>query len=162
MTNFKPNDFYKSLPAKRMAAGALLRDEQGRVLLVKPSYKESWEIPGGIVESNESPKQALIRELFEELGLELKPEDFRLVCIEYMSAGGEKTEALMFIFEYEGPYEHLAKALVPVDSKEILEMQFVELDKIADKVGRVLATRIEIAVNAGNGACIYSERAYEP
>jgi 8-oxo-dGTP diphosphatase len=31
-----------SRPKKRMGAGVLLRDGQGRVLLVEPTYKESW------------------------------------------------------------------------------------------------------------------------
>jgi len=31
----------------RVAAGVLFRDAQGRVLLVKPTYKDGWDIPGG-------------------------------------------------------------------------------------------------------------------
>jgi ADP-ribose pyrophosphatase YjhB (NUDIX family) len=38
-----------------MAAGALLFDEDGRILLVEPTYKPYWEIPGGVVEADESP-----------------------------------------------------------------------------------------------------------
>jgi 8-oxo-dGTP diphosphatase len=39
----------------RVAAGVLFRDAVGRVLLVKPTYKDGWEIPGGYVEVGESP-----------------------------------------------------------------------------------------------------------
>jgi 8-oxo-dGTP diphosphatase len=39
----------------RIAAGALFSDEHDRVLLVQPSYKDMWEIPGGYVEPSESP-----------------------------------------------------------------------------------------------------------
>ncbi|WSZ94010.1 NUDIX hydrolase [Micromonospora sp. NBC_00858] len=47
----------------RIAAGALFLDEEGRVLLVRPSYKKHWEIPGGFVEPGESPPAASKREI---------------------------------------------------------------------------------------------------
>ena len=59
------------LPAKRMGSGALIRDPAGRVLLVEPTYKATWEIPGGNVERDEAPRAACARELREELGLEI-------------------------------------------------------------------------------------------
>ncbi|RSM87614.1 hypothetical protein DMH04_11040 [Kibdelosporangium aridum] len=51
-----------------MAAGALFRDDSGRVLFVEPSYKPNWEIPGGAVEADEPPWKTASRELVEELG----------------------------------------------------------------------------------------------
>ena len=62
--------YQRSLPKKRMSAGALFFDEAGRLLVVEPAYKSNWEIPGGAVELNESPRQACVREVKEELGLE--------------------------------------------------------------------------------------------
>ncbi len=50
--------FHRTLPAKRMGAGAIVRDPSGRVLIVKPTYKEGWELPGGAVEDGESPAEA--------------------------------------------------------------------------------------------------------
>jgi 8-oxo-dGTP pyrophosphatase MutT (NUDIX family) len=51
-----PADQYvASLARKRMAAGALFRDEGGRVLLVNPVYKPAWDLPGGAAEAEESP-----------------------------------------------------------------------------------------------------------
>ena len=47
----------------RVAAGVLIRDDAGRVLLVKPTYKDGWEIPGGYVEKGESPHAAATREV---------------------------------------------------------------------------------------------------
>ncbi|HEY9339368.1 MAG TPA: NUDIX hydrolase, partial [Kribbella sp.] len=44
-----------------MAAGVLFRAVDGRVLLVEPSYKPNWEIPGGAVEADESPWAAAAR-----------------------------------------------------------------------------------------------------
>ncbi|MGP3953271.1 NUDIX hydrolase [Streptomyces sp. 7N604] len=55
-----------------LAAGVLLFDEQDRVLLVDPTYKPGWEFPGGVVEPGESPARAGMREVAEELGIELE------------------------------------------------------------------------------------------
>ncbi|MFD9720853.1 NUDIX domain-containing protein [Streptomyces sp. NPDC059076] len=54
-----------------LAAGVLLFDEEGRVLLVDPTYKPGWEFPGGVVERGEAPAHAGVREVAEELGIEL-------------------------------------------------------------------------------------------
>ncbi|MFG2193930.1 NUDIX domain-containing protein [Streptomyces sp. NPDC048639] len=54
-----------------LAAGVLLFDEQDRVLLVDPTYKPGWEFPGGVVEPGEAPARAGIREVAEEIGIEL-------------------------------------------------------------------------------------------
>jgi ADP-ribose pyrophosphatase YjhB (NUDIX family) len=48
-----------------VAAGALFVDEQDRVMLVRPTYKPYWDVPGGYVEKGESPLQACIREVAE-------------------------------------------------------------------------------------------------
>lgn len=42
-------DFYAQLPRKKMATGVLFFQDQS-LLLVKPTYKDGWSIPGGIVE----------------------------------------------------------------------------------------------------------------
>lgn len=57
--------------AETVAAGVLLFDEHDRVLLVDPTYKPGWEFPGGVVERGEPPARAGMREVAEEVGLEL-------------------------------------------------------------------------------------------
>ncbi|MCF3105616.1 NUDIX domain-containing protein [Streptomyces roseoverticillatus] len=51
-----------------MAAGALFFNDKGHVLLVRPSYKPKWEIPGGYIEEGESPLAACRREVEEGRG----------------------------------------------------------------------------------------------
>jgi len=68
-----PDQYVASLARKRMAAGALFRDVDGRVLLVDPTYKPMWDLPGGAVEKEESPHAACRREVAEELGLDRPP-----------------------------------------------------------------------------------------
>jgi hypothetical protein len=58
-----PDQYVASLARKRMAATAFFRDDQGRVLLVNPVYKGTWDLPGGAVEAEESPHAACRREV---------------------------------------------------------------------------------------------------
>jgi 8-oxo-dGTP diphosphatase len=53
-----------------IAAGVLFFDDAGRILLVQPTSKDHWDIPGGYVEIGETPAQAAAREVREELGIE--------------------------------------------------------------------------------------------
>lgn len=58
-----------------LVAACALVDADGRVLLAKRPEGRAlaglWEFPGGKVEAGESPEEALIRELEEELGIEV-------------------------------------------------------------------------------------------
>jgi 8-oxo-dGTP pyrophosphatase MutT (NUDIX family) len=54
-----------------VAAGVLFFDDAGRILLVQPTYKNHWDIPGGYVETGETPAQAAAREVREELDLDV-------------------------------------------------------------------------------------------
>ena len=57
-----------------LVSAVALIDRDGRVLIAqRPEGKSMaglWEFPGGKIEGGETPEQALIRELYEELGIE--------------------------------------------------------------------------------------------
>ncbi len=52
---------------------------EGRLLLVKSSYRTRYSLPGGYVKPGEDPREAASRELFEEVGVALPPEALELV-----------------------------------------------------------------------------------
>ena len=79
----------------RVSAGALFVDEYDRVLLVEPTYKSYWDVPGGYVEPGESPLAACVREVREELGIE--PPIGPLLVVDWAPAEKEG-DKILFIF----------------------------------------------------------------
>ncbi|HMO78135.1 MAG TPA: NUDIX hydrolase [Candidatus Paceibacterota bacterium] len=81
--------------SKEVVVTALITDESGRVLIVKPDHKEGWIFPGGYVEVGESPSEAFRREMLAEIGVKI-PAPNRLLSIDYR---GSSEEYIMFIFD---------------------------------------------------------------
>ena len=62
-------------PKFRAAVAAMIFDEQGRILLFKHTYRKfEWGIPAGGLEYEEQPDKAIVREFFEETGMEIQVE----------------------------------------------------------------------------------------
>ena len=59
---------------KVVLAGAILLDKNNKILLMHRNTKDlkQWELPGGKLEENELPEQAVIRELKEELNIKVQ------------------------------------------------------------------------------------------
>jgi 8-oxo-dGTP pyrophosphatase MutT (NUDIX family) len=53
----------------RVTLKAVILDDEGRVLVVKEHGRDWWDIPGGGIDHGETIKEALARELFEEVSL---------------------------------------------------------------------------------------------
>jgi ADP-ribose pyrophosphatase YjhB (NUDIX family) len=56
-------------------ASAIVADDQGRILLQRRSDNARWALPGGVMDIGESIGQAIVREVREETGLEVEPEN---------------------------------------------------------------------------------------
>lgn len=81
--------------SKDVVVAALITNEAGDVLIVKPDHKEGWIFPGGYVEVGESPSDAFRREMSAELGVDSFETD-RLLSVDYR---GHAEEYIMFIFD---------------------------------------------------------------
>ena len=132
-----------TLPRKRMGAGVLVRDADARVLLVEPTYKPDWEIPGGTIEVDESPRAGCVREVREELGLDLAVG--RLLVFEWQPSAQDRTESLLFIYD-GGVLPPDAEITLPAD--ELASYRFVEPDDMDALVSPRLARRLRAAIAA--------------
>jgi 8-oxo-dGTP pyrophosphatase MutT (NUDIX family) len=128
-----------------MAAGVLFRDVGGRVLLVEPSYKPNWEIPGGMVDAGESPWAAAARELMEELGW-ARPVG-RLLVVDYVRPRGSRPERMAFVFD-GGVLDESDVASVNFPDGEIVSVGFYTLIEVRERVRPLLADRVEAALRA--------------
>jgi 8-oxo-dGTP diphosphatase len=130
---------------KRVAADVLVRDAAQRILLVDPTYKPDWDLPGGMAEANEPPLEAARREVREELGLTLTIG--RLLCVDWVSPHGPWDDTLVFIFD--GGVLTAAKVdnLRLVDD-ELAAYQFCTLEQTAQLLRPYVWQRTHAALEA--------------
>ena len=112
-----------SFATPRVAAGALFFDDQGRVLLVHPTYKDSWDIPGGYVERGESPAAACRRELKEELGIDRA--SLRLINVDW-APNEREGDKMLFLFDCGDLGADEARTRLPAD--ELDRWEWVDLE----------------------------------
>jgi 8-oxo-dGTP diphosphatase len=121
-------------PRHSVSVSGVVRDDHGRVLLIRRADDGQWEIPGGIVRLDEELHQALLREVKEETGLDVRP--------------GRLT----------GVYKNMHLAIVALvfectpiggqlqTSEESTEVGWVEAERLTDLVGDRIRVRIEDAL----------------
>ena len=124
-------EYDKTLPRKRLGAGALFTNTEDKILVVAPTYKSEWEIPGGTVEESESPKNACLREVKEELGVDLPIGG--LLALNYREESESVSELLLFLFD-GGVLTDKQIGNVKLPPDELSEFRFLTLDEIKDKV----------------------------
>lgn len=140
---------------KRVASDVLICDESGRVLLVNPTYKERWDLPGGMAEPNEPPRKAAERELIEELGLTITAG--RILVLDWIGPHGPWDDQLVFVFD-GGTLSEEQLAAVRVVDPEISEFAMLEPEEAARRLRPDMAERLSRARRAlSSGAIDYSE-----
>ena len=111
------------------AAAGCIRDEEGRILLVRRSDEDGlWGFPGGAMEPGESAGQAMVREVSEETGLEVEP--VALIGVysspdfAFSFPNGDRVQAVSSFFECRV----VGGSLRP-DMEETLELRFFGPDE---------------------------------
>ncbi|BDH16216.1 NUDIX domain-containing protein [Streptomyces hygroscopicus] len=152
------NEHEAKMARPRMAAGALFFDEQGRVMMLEPTYKDYWEIPGGYVETGESPLQACVREVREELGI--SPEVGRLLAVDWAPSPSEGDKVL-YLFD-GGVLLAELREQIQLQTAEIGAYGFHSLDALSALTIPRLARRIQAAAQAQyEGRMVYLEHGFE-
>ena len=106
------------------SAGALVRGRQDRLLILKPTYKGGWTIPGGVIESGESPWEACRRETREECGLDVTAG--RLVCVDFLHPKPGRPGGMRFLFDC-GVFDDAVLDTVVIQPVEIAESRVLPL-----------------------------------
>jgi len=131
----------------RVAAGALFLDGAGRVLLVRPTYKDTWDIPGGYVERGESPAAACRREIREELGLDRPPQ--RLMSVDWAPHEREG-DKLLFLFDCGDLGDDEQR--IRLANNELDRWEWVSIEHLDEYVVPRIGRRLRSAVQNGSVA----------
>ncbi len=123
-------DYYNSLAKKPMGADVLFLNEENKMLVVKPNYKDEWLLPGGTVESGESPKDGAIREIKEEIGLDIEIQ--KMLCLDYSKT--TEGDNLKFVF-FGGMLNSEQIGNIRLQETELLDFKFVTMEEASKLFG---------------------------
>ena len=135
-----------SIPRIPASAGALIVDPAGLLLILKPTYKKGWTVPGGQIEAGgESPWQACQRETLEECGIVV--DGGRLVCVDFLHPKTDRPGGLRFLFDC-GAVDDQTISSISLQEAEIAEYRFVELSEALELLSGPLRRRVSQAQSA--------------
>lgn len=133
----------RRLPRKRTSASALFFNHRDEILIVKPKYQKEWLIPGGLVEHDESPLEACIREVREEISLTAPIK--QLLGVEYNPNHGRGGDGIAFVF-YGGRLSEHDIANIKLQWLELSDFKFVpahDLSLLSVKLQKRIARCLE-------------------
>jgi len=133
------------IPRIPASAGALVWDRKGRLLILKPTYKGGWTIPGGIIEANgETPWEACRRETREECGLEVRRG--RLVCVDFLPPRPGRPGGIRFLFSC-GTFRDSVLSGIVLQEEEISAYRLARVDRALRRLSGPVRRRVTAAVN---------------
>jgi ADP-ribose pyrophosphatase YjhB (NUDIX family) len=147
-----PEAWYASLPTMFGSAAALITDPAGRVLLVKPNYRDHWSLPGGILEHGEPPHAGCRREVAEETGLAIVPGP--LLAIDWTPPDGVRPKPIVhFVFD-GGRLD--GDTRITLQEAELEDYRFVEAAALAGYLPPFLVARVTGALRSrSRGGPVY-------
>ncbi|WP_307857935.1 MULTISPECIES: NUDIX hydrolase [unclassified Micromonospora] len=144
MTWTEPATWYSNLASFYAAAAAFITDPAGKVLLVKPTYRDHWAFPGGYVDEGEYPHDACAREIREELGTHLTVGD--LLVVDWALPSGPRPRAIIsFTFDC-GSIANLDGLDLP--RQELEDVAFFTHEEAEQRLPDNVAPRVHAAMRA--------------
>jgi 8-oxo-dGTP diphosphatase len=131
------------VPAIPASAGALIFDRAGGLLIVKPTYKSGWTIPGGVMEADgETPWEACQREVREECGLDVRTG--RLVCVDFRRPRPARPGGMRFLFDC-GSFDKASLGAIVLQPEELSEYRLVALPAALSLLRSPIRRRVQAA-----------------
>jgi 8-oxo-dGTP diphosphatase len=147
------------LPGVPASAGALIFDRHRRLLILRPTYKSGWTIPGGVMAADgETPWQACQREVREECGLAVN--GARLACVDFRPPRPGRPGGIRFLFDC-GAQDDAALSAITLQAVEIAEHRLVPMTDALALLRKPIRRRVR-AVRSTDGrarrrGCVYLE-----
>lgn len=138
---------------KKYAMSLLFQEDT--ILFVKPNYRDYWLCPGGMIEKGETPKQAAVREVIEEVGLQVKIK--KLLCVDDRPKGFEikYAEYSRIVKEHERTFVYLGEVEdeagfeeIVLQEDEIEDYAFWSFEQAESRLPNYLVHRIPFALQA--------------
>jgi len=114
------------LPTKRVIAQGLIRNNANEILLCELTYKNEWDLPGGVVDPHESPAHAIIREIREEMQVEVLPQS--LVAVNWLPSWRGWDDAMLCVFDLGVDDQVIARARL--EPRELRSLHWCTLDHV--------------------------------
>lgn len=155
MINLAPEEYYKQLKKRHAGSGILFLDTYERILVVKPTYKDGWLIPGGTIDEGEFPKECAERETKEEIGLDIVTQ--RLLCVDYIVPKDTPYENIQFVF-FGGILGEKIVDKIRIPEDELSEFRFVDVEEAMKILRPNLSKRLPYCMEAiKSGGIVYLE-----
>jgi 8-oxo-dGTP diphosphatase len=124
----------------------MIFDAQGRLLVLEPTYKAGWTLPGGQMEADgETPWEACIREVREETALVVR--GGRLRCVDFLRPRPGRAGGLRLLFDCGalGPNE---TSDIVVRAGEIAQARFAHEDEALGLLSGPVGRRVKAALRS--------------
>jgi RimJ/RimL family protein N-acetyltransferase len=142
-----------ALPTKRAIAQGVIRSTRGQVLLCELVYKREWDLPGGVVDRDESPAACVVRELREELDLAVTAG--ALLAVNWLPSLHGWTDATVFVFDL-GILDERVVERAHLQQREIRDLHWTDPTDWAVQVAPY-NERLLRALDGHRGATLYLE-----
>ena len=137
------------LPRIPASASALIWNRKRRLLILNPTYKGGWTLPGGVMEADgETPWEACRREVREECGLDVR--HGRLVCVDFLRPRPNRPGGVRFLFDC-GIVGDAALADIALQPEEISEFRLSKVDKALRHLSGPVRRRVAAVVAKPHG-----------
>lgn len=131
--------FFSSIARKLLATAAVCRDDDGRILLVFDLWKNAWTLPGGIIDADEHPRDAVEREVWEEGGVRVTA---GAVLGVFAHSWPDRVQIV-----YAATPDHPTPDPEPVHTHEVSQCRWVHRDELPGLVDSDVQRRISACLD---------------
>lgn len=145
------------LPTKRVIAQGVIHNNANEILLCELTYKQEWDLPGGVVDPHESPAHALMREIREEMQVEVSPGS--LLAVNWLPSWRGWDDATLFVFDLGVDDDVIARSRL--EPRELRSLHWCDLDQVERRAAPYV-TRMLRRLAQQTGGTAYLEDGTDP